>query len=160
MLFRSAVLTSAILFIATSSAIANWIIAYDNIPKFLAEVLSKVPGGKYGFLILIDILLLLIGMTLDASPAIIIFAPLFLPIALNMGIDATHFLVLMVTGFALGLTTPPYGVCLFSISSIANIPMEKLVRKAVPFYVAMFITLVIVTFIPAISTYIPGLLGM
>ena len=157
---RTAVLTSAILFIATSSAIANWIIAYDNIPKFLAEVLSKMPGGKYGFLILIDILLLLIGMTLDASPAIIIFAPLFLPIAMNIGIDPTHFLVIMVTGFALGLTTPPYGVCLFSISSVADIPMEKLVRKAVPFYIAMFSALLFITFIPALSTYVPSLFGM
>jgi len=157
---KTAVLTSAILFIATSSAIANWIIAYDNIPRFLAQVLSGIPGGKIGFLIMIDILLLLIGMTLDASPAIIIFSPLFLPIAVNMGIDPTHFIVLMIVGFALGLTTPPYGVCLFSLSSITGISMERLVKKSMPFYVAMFISLILVTFIPAISLVVPNLLGM
>jgi tripartite ATP-independent transporter DctM subunit len=157
---RTAVLTSAILFIATSSAIANWIIAYENIPKFLAEVLITVPGGKYGFLIIINVLLLFIGMTIDATPATIIFTPLFLPIAVNMGIDPTHFLVITVTGLALGLTTPPYGVCLFSISSVCDIPMEKLVKKALPFYAAMFIALFVVTFVPALSTFVPKILGM
>jgi len=157
---RTAVLTSAILFIATSSAIANWIIAYDNIPKFLSEILRTVPGGKIGFLILIDLLLLIIGMTIDATPATIIFTPLFLPIAVNLGINPTHFLVITVCGLALGLTTPPYGVCLFSISSICSIPMESLVKRAIPFYAAMFLALVIVTFFPPLSTTVPKLLGM
>jgi tripartite ATP-independent transporter DctM subunit len=157
---RTAVLTSAILFIATSSAIANWIIAYDNIPKFLAELLSNMPGGKFGFLLLMDFVLLLIGMVIDATPATIIFAPIFLPIAINMGINPTHFLVLMVCGLALGLTTPPYGVCLFSISSVCNIPLDKLVKKSIPFYVAMFIALLAISFIPPLSMAIPRLLGM
>lgn len=159
--FKStAVLTSAILFIATSSAIANWIIAYDNIPKYLAQLLQNMPGGKYGFLLLVDFFLLLIGMTIDATPATIIFTPLFLPIAVNIGIDPIHFLVITVCGFALGLTTPPYGVCLFSVASISNIPMEQLVRRAIPFYIAMFIALILVSFIPQISTAFPKLLGL
>ena len=156
----TAVLTSAILFIATSSAMANWIIAYENVPAYMAEVLSGVPGGTLGFLILINIFLLVIGMTLDAGPATIIFAPLFLPVAISMGVDATHFLVIMVCGFALGLVTPPYGVCLFSISSICGISMDRLVRASFPFYAVIFLAMLIITFVPTLTLFIPNMLGL
>lgn len=156
----AAVLTSAILFIATSSAVANFIIAYENVPKFLAEVLGNLPGGQIGFLILMDIIFIIIGMVVDASPAIIIFAPIFLPIAVNLGVDPIHFIVLMVTGLALGLTTPPYGVCLFSIASVCKLSMEKLVVHSIPFYIVMVVAFVMVTFIPQLSLFLPSLLGL
>ncbi len=157
---NTAVLTSAILFIATSSAMANWIIAYEDVPKFMAQALMGMPGGTAGFLILMNIFLLIIGMTLDAGPATIIFTPLFLPVALSLGIDPTHFLIIMVCGFALGLTTPPYGVCLFSISSICKVPMDALVKASMPFYVVIFIAMLMITFIPQITLFIPNLLGL
>jgi len=156
----TSVLTAAILFIATSSAMANWIIAYENVPKVMAEALVGMPGGSTGFLIMINIFLIIIGMTLDASPATLIFTPLFLPVAVSLGIDPTHFLIIMVTGLALGLTTPPYGVCLFSISSICDIPMHDLVRWSIPFYVVIFIAMLMITFIPQITLFIPELLGL
>lgn len=157
---KTAILTSAILFIVTSSAITNFIIAYENVPKVLAEILTSVPGGQIGFLLLIDIILIFIGMTIDASPATIIFTPLFLPIAMSLGIDPTHFIVITVMGLALGLTTPPYGVCLYSIASVCNIPMDKLISRSIPFYCAMLITLILVTIIPQISLFIPNLFGL
>ena len=144
----------------TSTAIANWIIAYDNLPKFLAAILSNLPGGKFTFLLIIDFLLLLIGMTIDATPACIIFAPLFLPIAQNLGIDPTHFIVIMICGFALGLATPPYGVCLFSISQITGVPLDKVIIQALPYYVAIFIALLVITFFPPLTLVFPALIGM
>jgi tripartite ATP-independent transporter DctM subunit len=156
----TSVLTSAILFIATSSIMANWIIAYENVPRYMSALLVDMPGGKVGFLILMNVFLLIIGMTLDAGPATIIFAPLFLPIAMSLGIDPTHFLIIMVCGFALGLTTPPYGVCLFSISSICKVPMDRLVRASLPFYVMIMIAMLLITFVPAITLIIPELLGL
>jgi tripartite ATP-independent transporter DctM subunit len=157
---RAAYLTAAILFIVTSTAIANWILAYDNVPKFLGAVLSDLPGGKFSFLLIMDFLLLLIGMTIDATPACIIFTPLFLPIAQNLGIDPTHFIVIMVCGFALGLATPPYGVCLFSMASITGLPMDKIIRETMPFYVAIFIALLVITFFPPLTLVFPTLIGM
>jgi C4-dicarboxylate transporter DctM subunit len=156
----TSVLTSAILFIATSSIMANWIIAYENVPRYMSALLSDMPGGSVGFLIMMIIFLLIIGMTLDAGPATIIFTPLFLPIALSLGIDPTHFLIIMVCGFALGLTTPPYGVCLFSISSICQVPMDRLVRASLPFYAMILIAMLLITFVPAITLFIPELLGL
>ncbi len=157
---QSAVLTSTILFIATSSALTNFIVAYENIPQKLTEVLLDMPGGKIGFLIIIDILLVIMGMMLDASPAILVFTPLLLPIAQNMGVNPGHFIVLSVAGLALGLTTPPYGVCLFSIASVCKIPVDRLVKQAIPFYVAMIIALVLITFVPALSLALPDLFGL
>ncbi|MCG8502377.1 MAG: TRAP transporter large permease [Firmicutes bacterium] len=156
----TAILTSAILFIVTSSAIANFIISFEHVPQFLAKMLLEMPGGTVGLLILLDIILVLVGMTVDASPAIIVFTPLFLPIAVTAGIDPIHFLVLSVMGLALGLTTPPYGVCLFSIASVCNISMQHLVRKALPFYVALIVALILVTFIPQLSLFLPHILGL
>ena len=149
------VLTAAILFIATSSAISNWIVAFEKIPAFMAAVLMQLPGGQYGFLAVIIILVVLIGMVVDASPACLIFVPLFLPIAVQLGIDPTHFIVTVVVGLALGLTTPPYGVCLFSISTVCKIPMERLVKESMPFYVAMAICFILVAFIPMITLVLP-----
>jgi C4-dicarboxylate transporter DctM subunit len=157
---RSAYLTAAILFIVTSTAIANWIIAYDNLPKYLAAMLSNLPGGKFTFLLIINVILLLIGMTIDATPACIIFTPLFLPIARNLGIDPTHFIVIMVCGFALGLATPPYGVCLFSISQITGVPLDRVVIQTLPYYIAIFIALLVITFYPPLTLLFPTLIGM
>lgn len=157
---NTAVLTSSILFIATSSAIANWIIAYENVPKYIATQLNNVPGGKFGFLLLMIILLIMIGMILDASPAILIFAPLFLPIAVSMGVDPTHFLTIMITAFGVGLTTPPYGVCLFSVSSVSKVSMDELIKSSAPFYAMLIIGLLMITFIPEITLFFPKVLGL
>ncbi len=157
---RSAYLTAAILFIVTSTAIANWIVAYDNVPKFIAATLSSLPGGKVTFLLIIDFILLLIGMTIDATPACIIFTPLFLPIAQNLGIDPIHFIVVMVCGFALGLATPPYGVCLFSIAQITGVPLDKVVIQTYPYYIAIFLALLVISYFPPLTLAFPTLIGM
>ncbi|MDR1536220.1 MAG: TRAP transporter large permease [Planctomycetota bacterium] len=157
---EAGVLTAAILFIATSSAVANWIVAFEHIPDFMAAILLNLPGGKYGFMAAVIVMVVLIGMVVDATPAILIFAPLFLPIALKMGIDPTHFLVTVVVGLALGLTTPPYGVCLFSISAVCGIPMDKLIRSSLSFYVFLFAAFILVAFIPEISLLFPNLIGL
>jgi tripartite ATP-independent transporter DctM subunit len=157
-LIKTSALTSAILLIATSSAIMNFVIAMENIPQILVSLLMAVPGGKFGFLILTCVILLLIGMTIDASPACLIFTPLFMPAALKMGMDPSHFIILMVTGFAVGLTTPPYGVCIFSIASISGIPMGRLIKASAPFYSMLIVALALVAFVPAISLAGPGII--
>jgi TRAP-type C4-dicarboxylate transport system permease large subunit len=138
----------------------NFVIATENIPQILVNMLMSVPGGKIGFLVLTCVILLLIGMTIDASPACLIFTPLFMPAALKMGMDPSHFIILMVTGFAVGLTTPPYGVCIFSIASISGIPMGKLIKASAPFYTMLIVSLLLIAFIPGIALLAPMLLGM
>lgn len=156
----SAKLTSGVMFIIASGAIINWIMTFEGVHQMLASLALQIPGGRFSFLILLNIVLLFIGMTIDASPACIIFPPLFLPIATSLGIDPAHFLTIMVVGFAVGLTTPPYGVCLFSISSVCNIRVEDVVKAAVPFYLVLLLCMLLVSFVPQLSLTLPALLGL
>jgi C4-dicarboxylate transporter DctM subunit len=157
---KTAALSGSILLIATASSVMNWVIAIEGIPQLLIKFLTGVPGGKVGFTIMIILIMVFIGMVMDATPATLIFAPLFMPAAQAMGIDQIHFIMLFVMGVAVGMTTPPYGVCLFSITTIANIPMVRLIRECVPFYVMLLIVFAMVAFIPPLSLWVPSLLGM
>lgn len=157
---NTASLTSAILLIASASAIMSFIIAMENIPAVLVGLLMAVPGGKIGFLLLMIMFLIVIGMTVDSTPACLIFTPLFLPVAVKLGMDPSHFIILMVCGFAVGLTTPPYGVCLFSVASLTKIPMMRLIKSALPFYAVLFLTLFLVAFLPEIALFAPWLMRM
>lgn len=156
----TAILTSSILFIITSTAVANWVLAYEQVPKKLASLLGSMTGGNVGVLLLMGIILILIGMVVDAGPATIIFGPLFLPIAVSLGIDPTHFLIILVTGLALGLTTPPYGVCLFCIASVARIQINKLVISSLPFYGALIVAFLLIIIFPQITLIGPKLFGL
>jgi len=156
---KTAGITSAILMIASASALMNFIIAFEHIPALLTAALVSVPGGRFGFMVLFFILALLIGMLLDATPATLIFAPLFLPAAVSLGFDPTHFLILWVMCVALGMTTPGYGVCVFSAASITGVPINRMVRQAIPFYLVTIFAMVLVAAFPSIALLVPRLLG-
>ncbi len=157
---RSAVQTSTILIIATSSAIMNYIIALEGIPQMLQATLASVPGGRFGFLAVTILIMVVIGMTMDAAPASLIFTPLFLPAAMRLGIDPSHYIIVIIMGLALGLTTPPYGVCIFSTASITGIPIPRLIRASIPFYYMLIIGFVLVAYFPSIALFGPTLFGM
>lgn len=159
-LVRTATQTSCILIIATSSAVMNYIIALEGIPTMLSAALTSVPGGQVGFMAVTILFMVVIGMTMDANPASLIFTPLFLPAALNLGIDPSHYIVVLIMGLALGLTTPPYGVCIFSTASVTGIPIPQLIRAAIPFYVALLAGFVLVAYVPSVALFFPALLGM
>ena len=157
---RTSMQTSIILIIATSSAIMNYIIALEGIPRMLQNTLAAVPGGRVGFLAVTIVLMIIIGMTMDASPASLIFTPLFMPSAIALGIDPSHYIAVIIMGLALGLTTPPYGVCIFSTASITGIPIPRLVRASIPFYVVMVLGFIIIAYVPQIALLGPWLFGM
>jgi tripartite ATP-independent transporter DctM subunit len=159
-LYDTARMTSGILFIATSSAVASYILAYEGIPNMLAKILAAVPGGQFGFVILFSAFIIALGCVMDAGPIIIIFTPLFMPVATAAGIDPSHYLIMMVIGTAIGLTTPPYGVCLFSMSTVANISIEKIAKSSIPFYVSMIIALLLVGLWPPLTLALPLVLGL
>ena len=157
---KTAGITSAILLVASASALMNFIIAFENIPMMLSGVLASVPGGKIGFIAVFLFLVVIIGVMLDATPATLIFAPLFLPAAVSLGIDPTHFIILWVMGVALGMTTPGYGVCVFTVATITRVPIGAMVIKAIPFYLVTLLGIVIVAAFPQIVLVLPNLIGM
>ena len=157
---KTAGITSAILLIASASALMNFIIAFENIPRVLSAILTAVPGGKFGFMVLFFFLVIIIGMILDATPATLIFCPLFLPAAVSLGFHPTHFIMLWVMGVALGMITPGYGVCVFSAATITGVPIARIVKESMPFYLVTILGMVLVAIFPEIALVVPRLLGL
>ena len=146
------------LMIATASAL-GWILANQNVPMKMASVILSMTDNRIVIFILMNILLLFVGTWLDLTPAVIIFTPILLPIATAFGMDPIHFGVMMVVNLAIGLFTPPVGVCLFLSCGIAKISIQDTIKAFIPFFAVLFVILLMITFIPAISMTLPNLLG-
>jgi len=146
------------LLIGTSMAM-SWVMAYENIPQNVAQALITLSENKIIILIIINLILLFVGTFMDMTPAVLIFTPIFLPVAVRLGIDPIHFGIVMVMNLSIGLCTPPVGSILFVGCSVANLPIMKVVKPLVPFFIAMIITLLVVTYLPELSLWVPGLFG-
>jgi tripartite ATP-independent transporter DctM subunit len=146
------------LLIGTSSAM-SWILSYENIPQNISQFLIGLTESKLIILLFINLILLAVGTFMDMTPAVLIFTPIFLPVATQLGIEPLHFGILMVLNLCIGLTTPPVGTVLFVGCGIGRTTIEQLARALLPFYIAMFLALMLVTYIPSISLVLPRLFG-
>lgn len=140
-----------ILFILASAVAFSRMITLLQIPDTAANFILNTIHGKVAVLIVINILLLIVGMVMDTSPAILILTPILLPIAQSVGVDAVHFGIIMVVNLAIGFVTPPIGINLFVASSLVDIPVMNIAKKALPLIGFFFIALLLITFIPQIS---------
>ena len=156
--FLKAVGTTAIvlLLIATSMSM-SWVMSYEEIPQAVSEVLLGISDNILVILLIINVLLLLVGTFMDMTPAVLIFTPIFLPVVTSMGVDPVHFGIIMVLNLCVGLVTPPVGSVLFIGVSVAKTTIQKIIRPLLPLYLVMIIILMVVTFIPAVSLWIPRL---
>jgi len=143
--------------IGTSSAF-GWLLAYLRGPKLIYDIILGVSTNKVVVLLIINIILLFLGMIMDMSADILISTPVFLPIAIAVGIDPIHFGIIMMLNLGIGLITPPVGPTLFIGSSISGISIEKLSMSMIPFFIVMLVTLIFVTYIPGIVMLLPNLL--
>ena len=145
------------LMIATASALA-WLFARQGIPAAIGAILMGITDNKIILLLIMNVLLLFIGLFLDLSPAVIIFAPILLPIAVSLGIDPVHFGLMMIINLGIGLSTPPSGVCLFIACGIAKVPITSVIKSFLPFLLAMVVVLMIITYIPQLVMFLPDLM--
>lgn len=145
------------LMIATASSLA-WLFAQQGVPAMIGSLITGITTNKFVLLLIMNILLLFVGTWLDLSPAVIIFTPILLPIATSLGIDPVHFGVIMVINLAIGLFTPPVGVCLFVSCGIAKCSISYVVKAFIPFLVVMIGILLLITYVPALVMTIPNLL--
>ena len=145
------------LLVATASAL-GWLFARQGIPAIISAFLLGITPEKILLLLIINVMLLLVGMFLDLTPAVIIFAPILLPIAVSLGIDPVHFGLIMVVNLAIGLCTPPAGVCLFIACGIAKAPITSVLRGFIAPLLAMIVVLMLVTYIPQLTMFLPNLL--
>lgn len=157
-LFKSVVTSATVLFCVSTSTIMGWIMTRLQIPMLVANWLLSVTSSRVVFLLLINLIFLILGCILDASPAILLSVPILLPIAQSFGIDPVHFGIIAVINLAVGMSTPPVGITLFVTSSISKIPVSKLVKHLVPFWIVQIVILLLVTYVPAICLWLPNLL--
>jgi tripartite ATP-independent transporter DctM subunit len=144
--------------IATSTAL-SWILSYENVPQDLAAFLLSLTESRVLILLLINMLLLAVGTFMDITPAVLIFTPIFLPVAQQLGITPLHFGIMMVLNLCIGLCTPPVGSILFVGCGIGRTTVPRTTRALLPFYAVMVLVLFLVVYLPWLTEALPRLLG-
>lgn len=134
--------------------------AYTMIPNAIAEGMLSLTNNKYIILIMMNIILLIVGTFMDPTPAVLIFTPIFLPICQSFGMHPVHFGIMLVYNLCIGTITPPVGVILFTGCKVVGVEIEDVIKTLLPYFVAIGVVLLLVTFIPAMSMGIPTMLGL
>lgn len=151
--------TSTILVVIGAVSAANWLMTYNRIPNMVTDFALAFMTAKWMFLISSMILFLAVGLFLEGIAAMLVLVPILHPIAVSMGVDPTHYGILVVFNLMIGLITPPMGLCLFVVDSIADVGMGRLIRQIFPLFLVELVALIIITFIPATVTWIPRFFG-
>ena len=160
-LLRSAKTTAIVLLLVATCTGLSWIMSYENIPQTVSRLLLAISDNPVVILLLINMILLLVGVFMDMTPAVLIFTPIFLPIAVQqLGMDPVHFGIMMVLNLCVGLCTPPVGSVLFIGCSVAGVRIDQVIRPLIPLFAAMVFVLLLVTYLPGLSLWIPSLFGL
>ena len=157
-LFEAGKLTITLMFIIANALILKHVLTDEQIPQQIAEAMLSAGFGKIMFLVMVNLILLIGGQFMEPSGLIVIVAPLVFPIAIELGVDPIHLGIIMVVNMEIGMITPPVGLNLFVTSGVAGMPMMRVVRAALPFLAVLFVFLILVTYVPIISTWLPTLL--
>jgi len=156
---ESARSSAAIGLVIGGALIFNYIVASENIPNEVADVLKGLDISPIAFLLMINVLILLLGCVLDATTILLVIIPLFIPTCRELGIDLVHFGVVIVVNTMIGLITPPYGMLLFVINATTGIKLQEIIREVIPFLIALLIALLVMTLLPDLVLWLPRLMG-
>ncbi|WP_258105623.1 TRAP transporter large permease [Marinoscillum sp. MHG1-6] len=151
--------TSIVMLLIGTSMGMSWVMSYENIPQEVSRVLITLTDNPLVILLIINMLLLFVGIFMDMTPAVLIFTPIFLPVVTEIGMDPIHFGIVMVMNLCIGLCTPPVGSVLFIGCGVANISIQKVIKPLLPMFIAMFLVLMIVTFWPTLTMWLPQVFG-
>ncbi|MEM9341372.1 MAG: TRAP transporter large permease [Bacteroidota bacterium] len=149
--------TSIVALLIACSMSMSWTMAFADIPQAVTSALLSVSDNPIVILLLINLLLLMVGVFMDMTPAVLIFTPIFLPVVTGIGIDPIHFGIIMVMNLCIGLCTPPVGSVLFVGMGIADVSLQKVLKPLIPLFIVMILVLFIVTYVPEISLWLPSL---
>ena len=155
---KTFMMTSSIMIIGGFTMIFTWILAVEQVPAMIGNFLtnSNIPG--WVVFLFLDVLILVLGTFLDVTPCILLISPILLPVMQQFGMNELQFGAVIIVGLAIGLVTPPVGMCLNVASKICGMSIVDIFKSALPFIICNVIVLVLVTFIPAVSLWIPGLM--
>ena len=155
----SAEMTGIIIFLIGVSSIMSWVMAFTGIPTAISNGLLGLTNNKFVILLIINVLLLVVGTFMDMTPACLIFTPIFLPVCTALGMNTIHFGIMMIFNLCIGTITPPVGTTLFVGVRVGNVKIETVFKQLLIYFAAIFIVLLLVTYIPQISLWLPGLMG-
>jgi len=158
-LLHTCKLSGQVLILLSATGILSFVLTYDQIPQKIANFIITYAPNWIIFVLFVNILFLLLGMIMDGLPAIIILLPILLPVGVSLGMEPIHLAILIEANIAIGMITPPVGMCLFVGCSLSNIPIESVMKKLIPFFICLIITLLIISYFPHITMLIPRLLG-
>jgi len=158
-LWRSALLTASVLIIIGMSASFAWVLTIEGVPQMMANWIGSLDLSAWGFLIVLNVFLLLFGIFIEPLPGVMVLVPILAPVAAKIGIDPIHFAMIVIYNLTLGMITPPVGGLLFVTSNVSRVPMSDLTRELKPFLWAHGVVLMVLTFIPALSTWAPHFFG-
>jgi tripartite ATP-independent transporter DctM subunit len=150
--------TGSIMIIIMGASAFAWFLTWEGVTHNITRLVVGITPNPYMFLLVINVFLLILGMFVEGSSAMIILIPLLLPTAKALGIDPIHFGMILILNLAIGTLTPPMGTILFLTSGITGAKIDAIVREMVPFYLVLFISLLLITYVPAISLFLPNLL--
>ena len=155
----SAEMTGIIIFLIGVSSIMSWVMAFTNIPTLVSNGLLAISDSKIVILLMINIILLIVGTFMDMTPACLIFTPIFLPVCTALGMNTIHFGIMLIFNLCIGTITPPVGTTLFVGVKVGNVKIETVFKQLLVYFAAIFVVLMLVTYIPQLSLWLPGLMG-
>ena len=158
-LLHSVETTAMVMLLIGTSMSMSWVMSYENIPQDVSNALLSFSDNKIVILLIINMTLLFVGIFMDMTPAVLIFTPIFLPVVTKFGMDPVHFGIVMVLNLCIGLCTPPVGSVLFVGVGIANTTIEKVIKPLLPLFIAMLIALMLVSFWPMLTLWLPETFG-
>jgi tripartite ATP-independent transporter DctM subunit len=159
-LLQSGKTTAIVMILIGTSKAMSWVLAYQNIPQTVSTALLGISDSTWVIFIIINLLLLFVGTFMDMTPAVLIFTPIFLPVVVNLGMHPVHFGMILITNLCIGLCTPPVGTCLFLGCGVGKISIAEVTRPLIPFFLAMIVALMLITYWPTLSLWIPRSLNL
>ena len=159
-ILKSIKTTSVVMLLIGASMCMSWVLSFENIPQDISSFLINLSDNKIIILLLINLTLLFVGIFMDITPAVLIFTPIFLPVVTSLGMDPIHFGIVLVLNLCIGLCTPPVGSVLFVGVGVAGTTITKVIKPLLPFFFIMIISLLLVTFFPSISLFLPSLFDL
>lgn len=159
-LLKSSETTAIVMLLIATSMSMSWAMSSENIPQSISAGLLALSDNKFVILIMINLILLFVGTFMDMTPAVLIFTPIFLPAVVTLGIDPVHFGIMMVLNLCIGICTPPVGSVLFIGVGVARTSIAKVFLPLLPFFLAMILALLVITLVPELTLWLPGLFGL
>jgi C4-dicarboxylate transporter DctM subunit len=158
-LLQTASLSGVVLIVLGTASMISFVMTFERIPHQVAEAITHYASNWIIFVLFVNVVFIILGMVMDALPAIIVLMPIIVPVAVSLGMNPIHLGILVEANVGLGMITPPVGICLYVACGVSKVPVEKSIRTLMPFMLVLLITLLIISYVPEITLFLPRLLG-